>query len=278
MIRFSRFFSIVIVVAMAVIIVPDKVLAVVDTLSVPDTIRAVAGADISVPVVVGVTIYGGQINFRSADKDPVFFGARLSGFSSAGPRTNGAALLWAFSEPTGGHLADVMFRPTSGEYRLMVTGELTVATTMQTFSVEEVCIMLIRTSGDTDGNNVVDATDVLALSAGIIGYAGQPIWIFGVHPEGDMDANRRLDYMDVVHLLRKVLGLPSLLRGKVVAAGNTPEVIANARKALADLSDKEGPVADQLRQMIVQLVPEVSIVQPTAVETTTWGALKSAYR
>jgi len=66
-----------------------------------------------------------------------------------------------------------------------------------------------------------------------------------------MDSNDRLDHMDVAHLLRKILGLPALYgqAGKIAAAGpNPPEVIANARKALADLSGREGPVADQLRE------------------------------
>jgi len=101
-----------------------------------------------------------------------------------------------------------------------------------------------------------------------------------------MDSNDRLDHMDVAHLLRKILGLPALYgqAGKIAAAGpNPPEVIANARKALADLSGREGPVADQLREMILQLVPEAAedavsgaSGPPTAVQSMSWGAIKAS--
>lgn len=292
----KKFASVLIAAILAAFVLPAAVLAGGSSsiISVPEMINVTPGAEFSVPIAATTPIYGASLSVHT-----------VSGFETAAPPRflgvlSSSSGVCAAADPSRGDVVRVVagFGVSSpdqfgtltwvagdvGDFSFRVFG---VATDddLNEFEVDVWFVVRVRLLGDMDNSGVVDTNDAMDLAAGIVGWGGQPRWTAESHPHADMDNNGKLDHMDLVHLLRQIIGLYPLYGpvGKLTAGPNTPEVVANARKALADLSTKEGLIADQLREMILQLVPEAAesavsgaVGVPTAVRSSSWGAIKAS--
>jgi len=254
------------------------------------------GAEFSIFITATTPIYGATLYIQTVSgfetAAPPGFGGVRSGNAGGGvsassdpSRGDLVNFVAGFSEPRSAPIATLSWvAGDPGCFGFRITG---VATDGDLYDVpvDMSFVVHVRLFGDMDYSGVVDIDDVLALASGLVGWGG-PRWTIESHRLADMYVDDQLNHMDVVNLMRHILGLPLLFggpAGKIATGTNPPEVIANARKALADLGDREGQIVDQLRSMILELVPEAAesaasdaVGVPTAIRSSSWGAIKAS--